>query len=125
MAGSEWARLASTVARGLSQLFTNFGASAGQLAGPIAIVAQGSEIARADSAGLFQFAAIVNLNLAAVNLLPLPALDGGYLALVLLEAARGGRKLPQALERGAALSGLLMLTALGLGLMVKDTLSLL
>ena len=29
-----------------------------------------------------------------INLLPLPALDGGSLALILVEAARGGRKLP-------------------------------
>ena len=42
----------------------------------MAIVAAGSEIARTDAAGLFQFCAIVNINLAAVNLLPLPALDG-------------------------------------------------
>ena len=60
-----------------------------QLSGPVAIVAAGSEIMRTDSAGLFQFCAIVNINLAAVNILPLPALDGFYLLLLALEGARG------------------------------------
>ena len=52
-------------------------------------MAVGAEVARADISGLFQFAAIVNINLAVVNALPLPALDGGYMALLLAEAVRG------------------------------------
>ncbi len=46
--------LLSTVTSGLSQIVTNFNKMAGQLSGPIAIVAAGSEIARTDAAGLFQ-----------------------------------------------------------------------
>lgn len=71
-----------------------------------------------------QFAAIVNLNLAAMNALPLPGLDGGYLALQLAEAVRGGKRLPQQLERGIMSSGFLLLTATGLFLIVRDTLNL-
>jgi len=51
----------------------------------------------ADSHKLLQdsreLAAIVNINLAVVNALPLPALDGGFLALLLAEAIRGRNKL--------------------------------
>ena len=68
---------------------TNFSKTAEGVSGPVAIVAVGSEIARSDLSGLFQFAAIVNINLAVVNALPLPALDGGFLALLLAEAVRG------------------------------------
>ncbi len=89
------------------------------------LVAVCLQVLRADAAGLFQFAAIVNINLAAVNLLPLPALDGGYLALLALEAARGGRKLPAAVEQGVMAGGFLLLTGLGLGLVVRDTINLL
>ncbi len=71
-----------------------------------------------------QFAAIVNINLAVVNLLPLPALDGGYLALIALEAARGGAKLPEGVEQGIMASGLLLLLATGAVLVVRDTLTL-
>ena len=76
-------------AAGLQQIVTNFSKTAEGVSGPVAIVAVGSEIARSDLSGLFQFAAIVNINLAVVNALPLPALDGGFLALLLAEAVRG------------------------------------
>ena len=123
-ANAEFTRLSGAIADGLYQIFTNFARSSGQLSGPIAIIAAGAQVARTDPAGLWQFAAIINLNLAAVNALPLPALDGGYLAVQLLEAFRGGRKLPQELERGVMSSGFLLLTAMGLTLIVKDTLHL-
>jgi RIP metalloprotease RseP len=124
MTGAEFTRLGGTVLNGLKQIITNFGSMAGQLSGPVAIVAAGSEIARTDAAGLFQFCAIVNINLAIVNILPLPALDGGYLLLLLLEAARG-RRLPEGLEQGVMTSGLLLMMVLGVGLAIRDTLNLL
>lgn len=77
------------VLAGLQQIVTNFQKTAEGVSGPVAIVAVGSQIARSDLSGLFQFAAIVNINLAVVNALPLPALDGGFLALLLAEAVRG------------------------------------
>lgn len=123
-AASELARITGVVLGGLKAIFTNFAGVADQLSGPVAIVAKGSEIARTDSSGLFQFCAIVNVNLAAVNLLPLPALDGGYLLLLAVEAARG-KKLPQALEQGVMASGLLLMMALGVGLVIRDTVNLL
>lgn len=86
---------------------------------------QGSEIARRDSAGLYQFAAVVNLNLAIVNALPLPALDGGFMALLALEALRGGKKLPERFEQTVMATGVVLLTVVGLGLVVRDTIKLL
>ncbi|KNA13277.1 hypothetical protein SOVF_118290 [Spinacia oleracea] len=43
---------------------------------PVAIIAVGAEVARSNIDGLYQFAAVLNINLAVINLLPLPALDG-------------------------------------------------
>lgn len=123
-AGSEVKRMTGTVLNGLHAIFTNFSKMANQLSGPVAIIAAGSEIARTDVAGLFQFCAIVNINLAIVNVLPLPALDGGYLALLLLEAVRG-QKLPSSVEQGVMTSGLLVLLVLGVGLVIRDTINLL
>lgn len=124
LATTEFNRLAAVVTGGLAQIVSNFSNVAGQLSGPVAIVAAGSEIARMDSAGLFQFCAIININLAVVNLLPLPALDGGYLLLLAVEALRGGRKLPQDVEQGFQASGLLLLTAMGISLVIRDTINL-
>jgi membrane-associated protease RseP (regulator of RpoE activity) len=67
---------------GLQQLIFNFNGVKNQVSGPVAIVAAGAEVARIDFAGLYQFAAIVSINLAVVNALPLPALDGGYMLLL-------------------------------------------
>nr|KYP48268.1 Putative zinc metalloprotease slr1821 family [Cajanus cajan] len=82
------------------------------------------EVARSNIDGLFQFAAILNINLAVINLLPLPALDGGTLALILIEAARGGRKLPLEVEQTIMSSGIMLVIILGLFLIVRDTLNL-
>ena len=57
---------------GLQQVVTNFEKSKESLSGPVAIVAAGAEVARSDIANLFQFAAILNINLAVINILPLP-----------------------------------------------------
>ena len=74
--------------------------------------------------GLYSFIAIVNINLAVVNILPLPALDGGYLLLLVLEALRG-KKLPEGVEATFQVSGFLLLVGFGLLLIVKDTINLL
>lgn len=79
---------------------------------------------RVDASRLFTFAAVINMNLAVVNILPLPALDGGYLALLALEAIRGGKKLPEGVEQGVMASGLVFLMAVGLSLIVRDTVNL-
>lgn len=122
-AAEEFSKLLTIVTDGLKQLFYNFTQTAEKLAGPVAIVAVGAEVARNDDTGLFQFAAIVNINLAVVNLLPLPSLDGGYLFLIALEALRG-KKLPDGVEQGIVSSGIVLLLALGVVLMVRDTLNL-
>ena len=122
--GKEFWGLACDVLDGLKRTFLNFSQSASKVSGPVAIVAVGAEVARSNIDGLYQFAAILNLNLAVVNLLPLPALDGGSLALILIEAARGGRKLPMEVEQRITSSGIVLVIVLGLFLVVRDTLNL-
>jgi len=121
LATDEFLRLNGEILHGLHQLIFNFSKSAEQVSGPIAMVAMGAEVARLNTPQLYLFAAAINLNLAIVNTLPLPALDGGYFALLMLEAIRGGKKLPQRLEQGVMASGILFLMALGCLLLVRDT----
>ncbi|VYS54217.1 unnamed protein product [Arabidopsis thaliana] len=122
--GREFMGLSSNVLDGLKQTFFNFSQTASKVAGPVAIIAVGAEVARSNIDGLYQFAALLNINLAVINLLPLPALDGGTLALILLETVRGGKKLPVEVEQGIMSSGIMLVIFLGLFLIVKDTLSL-
>jgi membrane-associated protease RseP (regulator of RpoE activity) len=116
--------LSSNVFDGLKQTFLNFSQSASKVSGPVAIIAVGAEVARSNIDGLYQFAAILNINLAIINLLPLPALDGGTLALILVEAARGGRKLPLEVEQRIMSSGIMLVLILGLYFIIRDTLNL-
>ncbi|KAL5056380.1 hypothetical protein RYX36_037062 [Vicia faba] len=116
--------LSSNVLDGLKQTFLNFSQTASKVSGPVAIIAVGAEVARSNIDGLYQFAAILNINLAIINLLPLPALDGGTLALILVEAARGGRKLPIEVEQRIMSSGIMLVLILGLYLIIRDTLNL-
>lgn len=122
--GKEFWGLSYNVLDSLKQTFLNFSQSASKVSGPVAIIAVGAEVARSNIDGLYQFAAVLNINLAVINLLPLPALDGGSLALLLIEAARGGRKLPLELEQRIMSSGIMFVALLGLFLIVRDTLNL-
>lgn len=122
--GREFWGLTSNVLDSLRQMFVNFSQSAGKVSGPVAIIAVGAQVAKSNADGLFQFAAVLNINLAVINLLPLPALDGGSLALILIEAARGGRKLPIELEQRIMSSGITLVLVLGMYLLVRDTLNL-
>ncbi|KAK3445917.1 hypothetical protein EUGRSUZ_A01121 [Eucalyptus grandis] len=115
--GKEFWGLSSNVLDSLRQTFMNFSQTA-------AIIAVGAEVARSNIDGLYQFAAVLNINLAVINLLPLPALDGGTLALILVEAARGGRKLPLEVEQRIMSSGIVFVIFIGLFLIVRDTLNL-
>ena len=63
--------------------------SAREVGGPI-VIAQISGIAsRAGFATLLFFAGLLSINLAVMNILPIPALDGGHLALIAVEKIRG------------------------------------
>lgn len=76
LASDDFKALFGTVVKGLGQFISNFKDTAQNVSGPVAILAVGSEVARTDVTGLYQFAALININLAVVNTLPLPALDG-------------------------------------------------
>ena len=57
-----------------------------QVAGPIGIVGLVGEAAGFGLTSLLMFTAVISLNLAVINLLPFPALDGGRLLFVAIEA---------------------------------------
>ncbi|PSB04356.1 RIP metalloprotease RseP, partial [filamentous cyanobacterium CCP2] len=65
------------VAQGFITLITNFSSVASQVGGPVKIVEQGASFAGSDATRLFDFTALISINLAIINILPLPALDGG------------------------------------------------
>ena len=67
------------------------------LAGPIGIAQMAGKVAETGFIPLLNFAALLSLNLGIINLLPVPALDGGYFVTLALEAVRGKPLGPKAL----------------------------
>lgn len=59
------------------------------LSGPVGIYASTDQVAQSGIYYLAKWAALLSINLGIVNLLPLPALDGGRLVFFLVEAVRG------------------------------------
>jgi membrane-associated protease RseP (regulator of RpoE activity) len=109
---------------GFGQLITNFAQTSKQVAGPVAIVSEGAKIAKADPTNLFNFAALISINLAVLNILPLPALDGGQLFFLLLEAIFR-RPVSKKLQDSFMQVGLVSLLGLGVFLIIRDTANLL
>lgn len=98
-----------------------------QEARPISVVGisqiLGAEARNASSTGdwfgVLFFAGIINVGLGFTNLLPLPALDGGRILFVLIEALRGRRVEPER-EGMVHLVGMLLLLGLMALLIVND-----
>ncbi len=89
--------------------------SQADLAGPIGIAQMAGKVAETGFVPLLNFAALLSLNLGIINLLPVPALDGGHFVTLLLEAVRGKPLGPRAIiyaqRIGVALLIILMLFA--------------
>ena len=62
--------------------------SLNSLGGPVAIYANTSEAASLGLVGVVQFLGWLSINLAVVNLIPIPALDGGKILLNIIELIR-------------------------------------
>ena len=77
--------------------------------GPVAIAQLTGEVAKAGLSPLLEFAAFLSINLAIINLIPLPALDGGRIAFVLLEAVRRGKRVPARIEGMIHMAGFALL----------------
>jgi regulator of sigma E protease len=88
------------------------GASTPQVTGPVGMAELTGEVAKAGISPLFEFAAFISINLGIVNILPLPALDGGRIAFVLLEMVRRGRRISPKTEGLVHLAGFALLIAL-------------
>ena len=105
-----WVALTLTVT-GFIQLFRGT-ISPKEITGPVGIFQISGIVARTGVANLMRLTAFISINLFLLNLLPLPALDGGRIAFVLLEKLRGGTRVAPQQESLVHLIGLLALVGL-------------
>ncbi|MFC1892800.1 RIP metalloprotease [Chloroflexota bacterium] len=87
------------------------GATIPQVTGPVGIAQMTGEVAKAGISPLLEFAAFISINLAILNLFPLPGLDGGRIVFVLLEWVRRGRRIAPKTEGMVHLIGFALLMA--------------
>ena len=79
----------------LKQMITGTipGGFSNSVAGPVVIISIVSDAAKTGIINLLYLGSVISLNLGIINLVPFPALDGGRLLLLLIEALRGGKKI--------------------------------
>lgn len=122
LAVSESAGMVRTMVVGIGQIVSGQ-RSVKELGGPIKIAKFSGEQLSLGPQAFAWFAALISLNLAFINLLPIPALDGGHLAFYAAEAVRrkpvGARGQEMAFRAGVA-----MILALMLFVTVNDLMSL-
>ena len=92
------------------------------LRGPVGIAEMSGEFARAGVSPFLEFAAMISINLGIINLFPLPALDGGRLAFVLVELIRRGKRISPRKEWLIHTVGFFLLIAAILAVTFQDIL---
>jgi regulator of sigma E protease len=94
-----------------------------QVSGPVGIVGYVGEAAAVGFTSLLFFTAIISINLAVINLLPIPALDGGRLVFVAIETITR-KEIPPVWAGRVNLIGFVLLMGLMLAATVSDVIKL-
>ncbi|GAB4550617.1 MAG: hypothetical protein Tsb0013_12460 [Phycisphaerales bacterium] len=94
-----------------------------QLKGPVGITHIGSRVAREGWIRLLFFIGLISANLAVLNFLPLPIVDGGLFLLLCYEGIRG-KPAPVAVQNALTLVGLVLIAGVFLFVTTNDVLNL-
>lgn len=89
------------------------------LSGPVGIAVLTRDVTRLGFIYLLQFTALLSINLAIINIIPFPALDGGRILFLAIEKIRGKKMNPKA-EVWANTVGFMFLLLLMVGVTVHD-----
>ncbi|HZG65257.1 MAG TPA: M50 family metallopeptidase [Herpetosiphonaceae bacterium] len=100
----------------LASLFGFAPSPEGSVAGVVGITRLTGQIAQRGLLQLLDWTAVLSVNLALINLLPLPALDGSRIVFAFVEWIRGGKRVPP--EREAMVHAVGMMLLLGLMLVI-------
>lgn len=113
-----------SIAVGISHLAYDalrFKADFSGVAGPVGIAGMVGDAASMGAATLLIFMALISLNLAVINVLPFPALDGGRLLLVIIEWMKGSALSPR-ISQGLNAFGFILLLVLMVAVTYNDIL---
>jgi regulator of sigma E protease len=122
LAGRQSASVVELMVTGIVQIVSG-DRSVKELGGPVKIAKFSGEQLSLGWEEFVSFAALISLNLAFINLLPIPALDGGHLAFYAAEAVRRKPVSPRSQE-WAFRTGIAFVLALMLFVTINDIVSL-
>lgn len=110
-----------TIVLGLGSLIAGIfqGNVSEQVSGPVGIFAVTTEAARNGILTLINFVGILSVNLAVLNILPFPALDGGRLLFIAIESVIGKKIIPK-VESTIHTVGMILLLMLFLAITIGD-----
>jgi len=111
-------KMSSDALKGIWQILTGT-RGAEDLSGVVRIAKFSGEHAKMGMLGFLWFIAVISINLGLINLLPIPALDGGHLALYAIEAIIG-KPVPENFQKIALQIGMLLLIMLALFSVFND-----
>lgn len=103
--------------------FVTFQKQEAEIAGPVGIARLTSAAARQGTDALLQMIGLLSLNLAVINILPFPALDGGRLALIVYEMI-ARRKVNPRIEQKLNMIGFAFLLSLIVLVTINDIIKL-
>lgn len=109
-ANAQWWHGATLIVSTLQMLGTG-AVGVNELSGPVGIAYMTSHFAMQGFLPLLVFASLININLGIFNLLPLPALDGGHITFIAVEAIAGKPVSPK-IQNRIAMVGFALFMAL-------------
>jgi len=122
-------RGAETTYRTLGAIFSAFGGIIADLvrtgsltadvAGPVGIAVFASQVSQLGFVYILQLAALLSLNLAIINIIPFPALDGGRLLFLVIEFIKGS-PVNKRVEQFAHTAGFALLILLMIAITIRD-----
>lgn len=113
------ASLVSQTFKGLGMMLTGQANLKTDVGGPVTIIKMSAATAKAGIWPLLYFTAFLSVNLAVFNLLPFPALDGGWTVLLLIELITR-KKVPNKIVEGLNYVGFMILIGLMILVTAKD-----
>lgn len=116
--GSIFKQMAITV----GYLFTG-GIKLNQLSGPVGIYSIVGETSKAGISNVLYLIAFLSINVGFINLLPLPAFDGGHILFLIIEAIKGSPVKPELEEKIHGI-GMLLLLLLMVIITINDIINL-
>jgi regulator of sigma E protease len=103
--------------------FFSHGRAAGEVVGPVGIFSIAGQAAKMGFVYLLQLTALLSVNLAIVNALPFPALDGGRALFLIIEKIKGSA-VSQTIEKAIHTAGFVFLILLMVVITLRDIIKL-